>query len=327
MADLWSSLAEWFNSFLGIPPSVLVRLAETVGLLLLYVVVQRLLRWLIDRRVPEAHRKFLLRKAVGFVLGLLTVLLLVVIWLGGLSEIATYIGVVSAGIAIALRDPLVNLAGWLFLSIRHPFVVGDRIKIGDHIGDVTDRRLFQFTIVEVGAWVDADQSTGRVIHIPNGWIFQQSITNYTQAFPYLWDEVPVRITFESDWEGAKGILLEIAKRHTAIPSDEEAERVQRQAELSNIVFAHLRPIVWTSVIDSGVLLTLRYICGPRQRRVTESAIWEDVLRAFGEADEISFAYPTTRFYDRAAEGLSSSERSSSGSSTATGAQRSRSATK
>ena len=69
-----------------------------------------------------------------------------------------------------------------------------------------------------------------------------------------------------------------------------------------IFYSKLTPTVYTSVRDSGVLLTLRFLCDPRRRRGTEEAIWEDVLRAFAAEPGIDFAYPTTRFYDNVREG-------------------------
>jgi small-conductance mechanosensitive channel len=76
---------------------------------------------------------------------------------------STFLGLVAAGIAVALKDPLTNLAGWLFILWRRPFTAGDRVQIGEHKGDVIDLRLFRFTLLEIGNWVHADQSTGRLL--------------------------------------------------------------------------------------------------------------------------------------------------------------------
>jgi small-conductance mechanosensitive channel len=97
---------------------------------------------------------------------------------------------------------LANLAGWVFIVWRHPFRVGDRVQIGEHAGDVVDLRIFQFSLMEIRNWVEADQSTGKIIHIPNGIIFTSPLANYTHGFNYLWNEIPITITFESDWEKA-----------------------------------------------------------------------------------------------------------------------------
>src|SRR3989441_12617332 len=112
-----------------------------------------------------------------------------------------------SGLAIALKDPVTNLAGWIFIVWRRPFEVSDRVEIGGHKGDVIDIRLLQFTLNEIGNWVNADQSSGRIIHIPNGKVFTEPVANYDKGFKYIWNEVPVLVTFESDWRQAKAIRV------------------------------------------------------------------------------------------------------------------------
>ena len=223
-------------------------------------------------------------------------------WFEGFQSISTFLGLVSAGIAIALRDPIVNLAGWVFIVWRRPFQVGDRIQIGEHTGDVIDLRVFQFSLLEVGNWVEAEQSTGRIIHVPNGQVFTATQANYTQGFQYIWNEIPVLVTFESNWQKSKEILQEIGTRHAQQLTRSAEQRIREAARRYMIYYSALTPTVYTSVRDSGVLLTIRYLCEPRQRRGTAQSIWEDILREFAQHDDIDFAYPTQRFYDNALEG-------------------------
>jgi small-conductance mechanosensitive channel len=189
-----------------------------------------------------------------------------------------------------------NIFAWLFILWRKPFELGDRIQIGEHRGDVIDQRVFQFTLAEIGNWVDADQSTGRVIHIPNGKVFSVMLANYSKGFQYIWEEIPVLITFESNWEKAKGILRKMAEKHSEHLSESAKERVKAAARRYLIVYKKLTPTVYTTVRDSGVLLTMRYLCEPKNRRGSTQDIWEDVLREFAYHDDIDFAYPTTRYY-------------------------------
>ncbi|MBE0591511.1 MAG: mechanosensitive ion channel, partial [Gemmatimonadales bacterium] len=223
-------------------------------------------------------------------------------WFEGIGPLATYLGLVSAGLAIALKDLVVNLAGWGFILWRRPFEVGDRIQIGEHVGDVIDVRIFQFTLLEVGNWVDADQSTGRLLHIPNGKVLNESLANYTRGFDYIWNELPVLVTFESDWKKAKALLAEIAARHAAHLTDEAERQIREVSRRFMIFYSTLTPTVYTSVADSGVMLTIRYLCAPRKRRSTAEAIWEEVLDAFAREADIDFAYPTYRYYDNRLEG-------------------------
>ncbi|MCP4290694.1 MAG: mechanosensitive ion channel family protein [bacterium] len=302
MENLIQNIVTWSQTNLGIGPEFLGDIILTLGAWALVLITRLIMRRLVDHRESELQRRYIINKTLNYGLGFVFFFFTMVIWFGGLTGWTAYLGLVSAGLAIALQDPLVNLAGWIFISVRKPFVVGDRIEIGEHRGDVIDQRLFQFSLVEIGNWVDADQSTGRIIHIPNGWVFKQTTANYTAGFEFIWDEIAVMVTFESDWKKAKGILNEIAVNHSGIKDEDAAKEVQRASRQYMIFFQHLTPIIWTSVADSGVVLTLRYICKPRTRRSTQTAIWEDILSAFGEESAIDFAYPTTRFYNNPSEG-------------------------
>lgn len=268
--------------------------------LLVFWLIRRALMKAVDWHVRDHQKQYFARKTASYVLGFLLVVSLWAIWIG--EGLAQYLAILSAGIAIALQDPLANIAGWIFITLRRPFEVGDRVAVGQHAGDVVDVRLFQFSLVEIGNWVEADQSTGRLIHVPNGQVFKNTVCNYTQGFNFIWNELPVLVTFESDWKKAKEILTEIAQRHTAIQSEAAERQVRRAAQRFLIHFQHLTPIVWTEVKDSGVRLTIRYLCDPRRRRSSAGEIWEDILDAFSRCDDIDFAYPTQRFYDNHQEG-------------------------
>jgi small-conductance mechanosensitive channel len=312
MVDKIDSLLETIASYVGIPEPVLDKLLLSAGVVLLLILTRRALTFILVHRLEDTARRYIAIKTINYLLGFGAVLALMRIWLGGLSGLAASIGIISAGLAIALHAPLTNFAGWVFLTVRRPFTVGDRIQIGDHAGDVIDLRLFAFSLVEIGNWVNADQSTGRILHIPNGKVFQETVANYTQGFNFIWDEMPVTVTFESDWRKAKEILIEIADRHTAIKSEQAQQEVRKAASRYLIRYEHLTPIVWSSVADIGVTLTIRYLTDPRRRRSTENAIWEDILDAFWGADDIDFAYPTMRYYDNAAEGKPGRSRGAGG---------------
>lgn len=253
-------------------------------------------------RIDDVRIRYRWRKTITYVSVILAFLLVGRVWSEGISGLATFLGLLSAGLAIALKDPVMNLGGWLFIIWRRPFVVGDRIQIGDHAGDVIDQRIFQFIILEIGNWVAADQSTGRIIHVPNGLVFREPLANYTRGMQYIWNEIGVMVTFESDWKKAKEILDEIVQEH-AREVVEEAERQMKKAGHQFMIFySTLTPTVYTDVRDSGVTLTMRYLCHPRRRRGTAQAIWEDILTRFADHDDIDFAYPTTRYYYNAIEG-------------------------
>jgi len=297
-------IRSWVETATGMGPES----QDNVLLSLLAVVLiygaRRLALRVVHRKVEDPKVVYQWSKNSSYVALILSVFVVGTIWLEGLRSLGTFLGLLSAGLAIALKDVVASMAGWIFILWRRPFQLGDRIQIGDRSGDVVDLRLFQFTLLEVGNWVDADQSTGRVIHVPNSLVFTEPLFNYTAQFEFIWNEIPVLVTFESDWRKAKELLQAILDERTG-GVVKEAERAMRTASRKfQIQFRTLTPKVYTSVTDSGVLLTLRYICKARERRGRSEELWEAILDVFQDTSVIDFAYPTTRMYHNLAEGKS-----------------------
>lgn len=283
-------------------PGTLRNLVLSILAVVAVVVARRLVLRFIEGRIEDVRIRYRWSKGSAYAAFAVAAVFVLAVWLEGIGNLGTFLGLLTAGLAIALKDPVTDLAGWVFIMWRRPFDLGDRIQIGEHAGDVVDIRVFQFTLLEIGNWVAADQSTGRIIHVPNALVFSTPLANYTAQFEYLWNETAILVTFESDWRKAKRIIEEIAAEQAADVTD-EAELSMRRAARKVLIYYHkLTPTVYTSVQDSGVLLTLRYLCRPRQRRGTAQAIWEAVLDAFAAESDIDFAYPTQRVYVNPLEG-------------------------
>ncbi len=296
------TIAQFIHDFLldlfdlSIDTGFIAKLLNSLIIFLLLGLVRAVVLRLVNRWYKkDTRRLYSARKLVEYVFVILAILLVGRIWLAGLDTLVTYLGLLSAGLVIALQDLIVSLAGWIFIIWRRPFVVGDRVQIEDIMGDVIDIRIFAFSLLEVGGPIDAEQSTGRIIHIPNSVVFKEPITNTHQGLPYIWNEIPVTVTFESDWEKAKKLLTQIVE-HYAPDVSEGIRRYKQSTDRFVISYTNILPTVYTSVVDSGVMLTLRYLVDPRHRRTSEQQIWEGILRAFQPYWDIDFAYPTQREY-------------------------------
>ncbi|MEQ9426828.1 MAG: mechanosensitive ion channel [Cyclobacteriaceae bacterium] len=295
-------MIEWLSDLLssieGFDKKIFISIAVILTLYLIRVISLKI----IFQKIVDPRDRYYWKNGVRYTTVTIGLIIITILWINEVDSVATFFGLLSAGLTIALKDPIVNLAGWLFIIIRRPFDVGDRIQLGAHAGDVIDIRIFQFTVNEIGEWVDADQSTGRIVHIPNGKVFTDSQVNFTQGFSHLWNEIGVMVTFESDWEKAKQILEKIIQKHGAKFTGEARTKLLDASKKFMIFYKTLDPIVYTSVKDSGVMLTMRYLCMPQQRRGTEHAVWEDVLKEFGRCEDIDFAYPTQRIFYNLKEG-------------------------
>lgn len=298
MEEFFNSIADYFQSY----PVLTGQILKTIVVILVLWFIRSLTLRVVNKNVDNKRTVYKWRKNLTYTSAFIGIILVFQIWFSALGDLSTYLGLLSAGIAIALKDPVTDLAAWLFVIWRKPFDVGDRIEIGKSKGDVIDIRPFKFTILEIGNWVDADQSTGRVIHIPNHTVFSEHLANYTSDFQFIWNEIGIMVTFESDWKKAKEILSEIAAEESHDFIEQAKQQIKKAAKSYLIEYRYLTPIVYTDVKDSGVMLSIRYLTDPRRRRGSAQAIWEHALNEFEKHDSIDLAYPTVRIFNNIKEG-------------------------
>lgn len=289
----------------GLSTVVQERVAISLFAVVLIWLVRLLLVRAFDARIEDDNKVYAWRRGVTWVSYLVVLLILLRIWIDGLTGFATFFGLVAAGVAIALAAPLQSMAAWLYILIYRPFTIGDRIVIGEQMGDVVDIRLFSTVIYELGDWVGHEQSTGRIIHIPNKFVLEDTVLNASRGLGLLWNEIEVLLTFESNWKLAKTILIEILSKEVEEKQVEAAKKARKAKREMKVQVGSLEPTIFTSTRDSGVLLTMRYLCDVDERRMSEHRVWEQVLTAFAAEDDIDFAYPTQRAYLNMYEGKQS----------------------
>lgn len=290
------TIIEWFQRVSSGLSETESKALTTVVLVVILWLIQRVITRSIIKLQSDLVLRYAWRKNANYTIYFVGIVGVTLVWANSFGDFATYLGLLSAGLAIAFQDPIVNMAGWYFILVQKPFKVGDRIQVEDQIGDVVDINLFQFSIVEVGNWVGDEQSTGRIIHIPNSKIFKAPLANYNEGLDYIWNEIQVLVTFESDWKKCKRVLEETLNEHAPKVSEHAKKELQSASGQYLIYYHKVTPIVYTKVEASGVLLTMRYLCEPKQRRSTTSYLWEKILDQFNDSEngDMDFAYPTRR---------------------------------
>lgn len=260
--------------------------------------VNRLIVRTINRKIEDTNRRHVFRKVFNYSLTALILIVLLFLWVKNLTFLTAITGFIAAGVAIALRDVLLSLFGWFKILWSRPFSVGDRIQVRDLEGDIIDISPLHTVILEVGNWVKAKQSTGRIIFIPNNVIFLESVINSTLGFPYLWDEFSVVITFESDADVGESLMREPVEDVVGINYRRARREIQKMGDRYAIRFENLSPRVYTDIQDSGVELTIRYLTRVRGRRETKSRLAKKIISLLQENPQIELAYPTYRVFRR-----------------------------
>lgn len=266
---------------------VVFKLIVTGVLILLNIIIMQISGRILFRTIKNNATYYTTRKRFNYFNSTILILIIIIIWSGSKMDFATYIGFISAGIAISLREIFTNIAAWLIIIFQKPFEVGDRITINNQSGDVIDIKVFEFVLMELSQPSHGAQSTGRIVLIPNNFLFIHSLTNASRGFDYLWNELEVRVSLESNWESAKTILEEMINHHTLHLSTEAEEKVYEASRKYMIHYQNLTPIVYVAVRPGHILLTIRYLCEPRQARVTENQIWQEILLAFDGQEDIT----------------------------------------
>src|SRR6202041_1686242 len=184
--------------------------AAVIGILCIHPTF-RVLEQTLPSRFGRADARYKVRKFVVFA-GYVTILLfLAILFEDRLGRLTVTLGVVGAGVAVALQDVVASIAGAFSIGFSKLYTVGDRVQIGDTRGDVVDIGLLRTTVMETGSWVSKDLYNGRIVRIPNSAVLKGSVFNYSQGFQFIWDEIKVLFTTDSDCLLAKEILLRVAK--------------------------------------------------------------------------------------------------------------------
>ncbi len=280
---------------LSLQNETILSIIVTIAVLLAIAILARVVLRVVFRYVDEPAKRYLASRTVRRFASLLALVVVFVIWSPG-ENLVTILTVIGAGTAIALREMVLSAVGWMNIAVRTPYRQGDRIEINGVRGDVLDIRLLHTAMMEIGGWVESEQSTGRIVHIPNNWVFQYPIYNYTRGFNFIWNEIGVTVSFRSDWEAAREIMLSLAQESASIVEQQAAREIRNLSREYLVHYSILTPFVYVSIHPNGVRLTLRYLCEVRKRRGTEHAITLGILEKFREHGAIEFAHTTTASY-------------------------------
>ncbi len=263
-----------------------------VGLVLIYVIV-RFVRRRVTNAIEDADARYRTRKIIGFFGFVVGVLFLGAVFSDQLGSLTVAFGVAGAGIAFALQEIIVSVAGWLAISFGNMFKTGDRVLLGGVKGDVIDIGVLRTTIMECGEWVNADQYNGRIVRIGNSAVFKEPVFNYSADFPFVWDEVMVPVSHDSDPEAARSILLAAADAEVGEYARRAASGWGKVVKTYRIENARVEPMVALHANENWMEFTLRYVVDYKLRRSTKDRLWVRILDEFSRSSgRVTIAYAT-----------------------------------
>lgn len=281
---------------LGVTPETGRKVAMTVAVL----VIVPLLGWAVSKlikltgRATSRRAAFWTRQAISLLVAVLVILMLISIWFDNPGRLATFLGLITAGIAIAIQRVITAIAGYFLILRGKVFNVGDRIVIGGVRGDVIELSFLQTTVMEMGeakgeqadspaVWVHSRQYTGRIVTVSNAVIFDQPVYNYTREFPYIFEEIAVPIAYDSDWHKSEEIVLAAATKHTVKYTEMEKgaiEELKRRYFLGN---ENPGPRVYWRLTDNWIEMSVRFVVPDHGVRGIKDAMSREIITNFKAA--------------------------------------------
>ena len=230
---------------------------------------------------------------------------------GGLALIASFgiitrawvsvlfsLGVVGFAITFALQQPLFSLIGWLYIIVKRPYQVGDRIAIEEMRGDVVSIDFFVTEVWEIGGdLVSTNQPSGRIVTVPNSTVLSARVVNfYGEGVQSVWNELSVQVAYETDLAFASEVMIETATDHLGEEMGQQVEEYrQRLHETPVELDVNDKPTVNIVQQESWVELRLRYIVHPRRGTRARNALYEAILERFNEhPDRVKFPMSRNR---------------------------------
>ncbi|MGH9546667.1 MAG: mechanosensitive ion channel family protein [Terriglobales bacterium] len=264
-------------------PTVGRLVAAAVGLIVIFT-VSHLARSSLSRHVKGADTRYRVRKFVTFVSYVLGIVMLATIFSDRLGGLTVAFGVAGAGIAFALQEVIVSVAGWVAVSFGSLYSPGDRVQLGGIRGDVIDIGVLRTTLMEVGQWVNGDLYNGRIVLVANSFIFKEPVFNYSADFPFLWDEITLPVRYGSDWEYTRNSLETIVDEVCRAYAVESREAWDRAVNKYRLEPARIDPMITLAANDNWIEFTVRYIVDYRKRRFVKDRLFTRILEAVDKSD-------------------------------------------
>ena len=271
--------------------------------LLIIIVVLFLITFGVKRAVKEYvdddDKHYTSNKLINFIFIVIIVFILLFSYIDNVSYLVTILGFASAGIAIALKDWFMSLFGWMAIMTSGAISVGDRIKVVrdgiEIVGDVLDITLFKIAVREDITLTSymTNRRTGRVIFVPNNYIFTDMIANYTfDGLRTVWDGIDIHITFDSNHKKAVELAKAIVQRHARGYTDLTKKRLQKMRKKYVLRSANPEPRIFSFVEPYSIVVSSWYYTNSHATLGLRSTISMEIFDAFKEADDIEIAYPT-----------------------------------
>lgn len=281
--EYFDRFCKYLSGLTTINETYISLILSTTIVLILFTFFKKIGRRTIRKKI-EGRKEYFINQAIQIVLNVTEVIFLLFIWNDYIQNLMTLISVTSAAMTIALREIILNFFCGIYIKMKKPFQVEDRIEVKDIRGDVMNISSLNFEILEISSKDEHGQSTGVIVTFPNSIVFSEPVRNLNKGFKYIWDELTVKVTMDCDLVKNKQELYKIVNNIEVIKNIPKKMKTQiNDINTTNrVYFNKYDPTIYTKIVDDHIELTIRYLMHPKKGRFVESVIWNKVLESYKE---------------------------------------------
>ena len=260
-----------------------------------------LLKLVVKKYITDNQRFYMANKIITFTNFIIVILILFFNYIENAGYLVTILGFASAGIAIAMKDWFMSILGWLVIVVGGSINVGDRIRVDmdgiKYVGDVMDISLLRMTLLEDVTLTSVldNRRAGRIIFIPNNYVFTRMISNYTHnSLKTVWDGISIVITFDSNHKKAMHLTKEIAKKFSKGYTDITRKQLNKLRQHYSLKNTNVEPRVHALIVENGLNIETWYLTNAYATLTLRTVISTEIVDAFNKEDDITIAYPTQK---------------------------------
>lgn len=279
---VWLLLKLHFFHVFGDYLAVLQKLALGTFVATAVLAIIKWIERLVVRRTKVAYTRYNLTKMIRLFSWLIVMAIGISFLFDNWYSAAVSLGLISLILGFALQNPISSLIGWIYILIRQPYHVGDRIQIDTFRGDVVEVNYLDTTLWEFsGDYLTNDLPSGRLIRFPNSLILQAPVFNYSwEKFPYIWNEIPFHVAYDSDLSFVEATIKKIAKAELGDVTAENIARFKELLEQTPVDELEIREYPFVSYrinVNTWVEVMLTYLVEPKRAAVIRSNLITKIL--------------------------------------------------
>jgi len=276
----------------------------TIGaVILFFLFLLFFIKYLVRKYMSDNDRFYTINKALNISFVSILIFVLLLAYIENVSYLVTILGFASAGIAIAMKDWFMSLMGWATIVMGGAIHVGDRVRFVrdgvEYVGDIVDISMLRMTMHEditLTAYMH-NRRAGRMVFIPNNFIFTDMISNYSHAgLKTVWDGIDFVVTFDSDIQKANAIAKEVTRKYSKGYTDITRKQLNKLRSQYGIRNTNVEPRIFTHIEPYGLKISAWYLTNSFATMTLRSTISIEIIKRIHEEEGIHLAFPSQSIY-------------------------------